>query len=57
MSAEMLESSIVSKDESDSSKVYSMALVRKLLRYGTAALYFLSSLAPGPRAVENENDS
>jgi hypothetical protein len=53
----MLESSTVSNEERDSSKVYNKALVRKLLRYGTAALYFFSFLASDPRADTNENDS
>ena len=53
----LLDSSMISNEDRDSSKVYNMALVRKLLRYGTAALYFLSSLALDPRTERNENDS
>ena len=56
-SAEMVDPSIVSKDERVSSKVYNMALVRRLFRYGTADLYFFKIEAPRPRADKNENDS
>ena len=57
VSAEMVEPSIVSKDEEESSKVYNIALVRRLFRYGTADLYFFKMEAPRPRADKNENDS
>ena len=57
ISADMVGPSIVSNDDRDSSKVYNMALVRKLFRYGTAALYFFNVEAPRPRADKKENDS